>query len=94
MDIKMLRLFRLVRDEDETGISGTGPVCAGVMLPSGRCALEWIVGEQPGSIAIYNNVDAMLQVHGHGGKTRLEWLSIDIEATDHRPRLIKDLLPL
>lgn len=91
--MKTLRLFRLYREEDETGVSGTGPVCAGVQLPSGRCALEWITGNAPGGFTLYNSPEDILKVHGHDGKTRIEWLGEQVDASSERNKLDKSKLP-
>lgn len=61
--------FHLQRDEDESGVSGTGIVARGVVLPSGRVVLEWLSFHT--SIGIYNNLDALTEVHGHQGKTKI-----------------------
>ena len=36
------RRFRLVREEDESGVSGTGVVAVGVEFPSGAVVFEWL----------------------------------------------------
>ena len=66
-----MRLFVLNRTEDETGVSGTGIVAQGVEFDNGRCALTWIVGEVT-SVAIYDRIEDVELIHGHGGKTKLE----------------------
>lgn len=35
------RRFHLVRDDDETGISGTGVVAEGIEFSNGMCAACW-----------------------------------------------------
>ena len=59
--------FYLKRIEDETGISGTGIVARGVVLPSGQCVLEWQTFHS--SIALYKNLADVEAIHGHNGKT-------------------------
>lgn len=63
------RLFTLVRDEDETGISGTGIVAEGVEFSNGMCVLSWIPGVQ--SIALYPSIMQLEVIHGHNGRTRV-----------------------
>ena len=70
--MKELRRFQLNRLEDETGVSGTGIIAAGVQFTSGRCVLEWQT--QHTSITMFQDKDEMMKVHGHGGKTVLEWI--------------------
>jgi hypothetical protein len=67
-----MRRFRLVRYEDVSGISGTGVVAEGCLFSAGWVVLIWL-GERP-SVAIYHNVEDLLAIHAHGGKTKIEWL--------------------
>ena len=67
-----MRLFRLERDEDESGMSGVGVVAMGAEYPSGRCVMEWIV--PPFTMGWYQAVQDVETVHGHQGKTRVIWL--------------------
>lgn len=67
------RAFNLVRDVDETGISGTGVVAGGVLFPDGVVALRWY-SEWPTSVVFHDRgIEAVEAVHGHGGKTRIVW---------------------
>jgi hypothetical protein len=68
----VMRRFVLNRREDETGISGTGTVAAGVRFPDGKVALRWLTATA--STAVYDSVDDVTEIHGHGGKTVIEWL--------------------
>ncbi len=63
------RRFLLVRSEDESGVSGVGIVAEGVQFQSGRVVMEWQVA--PYSIGIYGSIEEVIEVHGHGGKTRV-----------------------
>lgn len=66
------RLFELHRDEDETGVSGTGVVADGVVFADGKVALRWKTATA--STTIFDDVAQLLAVHGHDGKTRLVYL--------------------
>lgn len=67
------RRFRLLREEDETGVSGTGEVAQGVLFFDGWFALHWI--REPALMTtVYNDLDRMIAVHGHGGKTRIDFI--------------------
>lgn len=68
-----MRTFVLVRDRDETGISGVGQVAEGVLFASGKVVLNWHVPHRPQSIVVYDSIDDVLVIHGHEGATRLEW---------------------
>lgn len=66
------RRFLLVREEDVSGTSGTGVVAEGVEFSSGRVALTWRSEHEVGSF--YANVKTVLRVHGHEGRTTIEWV--------------------
>lgn len=65
------KLFVLVRDEDETGVSGTGEVADGVQFGDGTCALRWRT--ETASTGFYASIEDLLKIHGHDGKSRIEW---------------------
>lgn len=65
----MSRRFHLQRDVDETGVSGTGRVAEGVIFRNGYVALTWLT--QVTSVVFYPSFEAVEQIHGHGGKTRV-----------------------
>lgn len=67
----MARLFQLVRDEDVSGISGTGIVAEGIEFSDGRVALRWR-GEH-GSTVIHDSVANVVRIHGHQGRTRVAY---------------------
>jgi hypothetical protein len=68
-----LRRFVLHRDEDETGISGTGRVAEGVEFSDGRVALRWCAGEHRSTVT-WDTVRDIEAIHGHGGLTRIVWV--------------------
>jgi hypothetical protein len=91
------RRFLLVRDEDVTGISGVGVVAAGIMFPPTRVALdnaattgqaperhvalEWLT-EWPTSVVFHERgLESLEHVHGHEGRTRIEWLDGEPDTT-------------
>jgi len=61
--------FFLNRKEDVSGVSGQGVVARGVILPSGHCVMEWLTFTS--SIAIYKNINDLMEIHSHGGKTEI-----------------------
>jgi hypothetical protein len=65
----VLRVFQLLRDEDISGVSGVGCVAVGVVFPSGRVVLEWLGARR--SFEIFDQIEHVDHVHGHGGKTRV-----------------------
>lgn len=72
------RSFALVRTVDVSGVSGTGTVAYGVEFPDGTVALRW-VGANPTSVVFHDNgMESVQKIHGHGGATRVMWLSEDL----------------
>lgn len=76
------RRFRLVREEDETGVSGTGVVGVGSKYPDGTAVFMWTNDRNPdgpdteeNSVYVYpGGMGDVREVHGHSGKTRVEWV--------------------
>lgn len=66
-----MRRFHLKRNEDETGISGTGIVTEGIEFSDGSCVMRWMTDKS--SIAVYKNIHELLDIHGHNGKTVVVW---------------------
>jgi hypothetical protein len=67
-----MKLFHLNRVVDETGVSGTGVVAGGIVWPNGKVAMQWYTSTS--SVAFYESIDDVKTIHGHGGKTRVEFL--------------------
>lgn len=70
-----MRRFELHRDEDVSGVSGTGVVAEGVAFSDGGpVALRW-TSEWPTSVVFHDRgVESLEAVHGHNGRTRIVWL--------------------
>lgn len=64
-----IRVFHLVRNEDESGVSGTGTVGEVIEFSDGTCVVRWL--SNMASTNIYQNFKQVDSIHGHGGKTRL-----------------------
>lgn len=69
-----MRRFVLKRDEDVSGVSGTGVVVEGVEFePGGFAAIRWL-GEW-GSYTFHpRGMEAVERIHGHDGRTKIVWL--------------------
>jgi hypothetical protein len=67
-----MRRFVLMRSEDVSGTSGTGVVAEGIQFSNGQVALHWTTQLQ--SVAVFDNIATVEQIHGHEGKTLVEWL--------------------
>lgn len=69
--MKTPRVFFLVRDTDVSGVSGTGKVAEGIVFSNGKVALAWCV--KIPSVTIYGSIEECIEIHGHGGCTRVEY---------------------
>jgi hypothetical protein len=68
-----MRTFKLIRDDDVSGVSGTGVVAEGVEFTGGAVALRWLT-DWPTSVVFHDRgIESVKVVHGHNGKTRIEW---------------------
>lgn len=68
-----MRLFRLVRSEDVSGVSGTGVVAEGILFSDGHVALRWCT-EGPRSTVIWEAIGDVVAIHGHDGRTQIAWV--------------------
>lgn len=68
------RRYLLVRYEDVSEVSGTGVVAHGIQWPDGTCSQRWAVPGLPPSFANWDSIEAVQQIHGHHGKTKIEWV--------------------
>lgn len=68
------RAFVLQRDEDVTGVSGTGIVAEGVVFRDGTVALRW-TSDWPTSVVFHDRgIESVQAVHGHDGRTQIVWV--------------------
>lgn len=70
--VGQVRRFKLIRQTDITGISGTGAVVEGVMFSDGTCAIRWLT--KVSSVAFYKSIEDVITIHGHEGATNVEWI--------------------
>lgn len=70
-----MRRFFLHRGEDETGVSGTGVIVEGVEFSNGQVVLRWLTAHS--SIAVFDSIEEVKAVHGHGGKTWVVYIDED-----------------
>ena len=71
-----MKRFLLQREEDVTGVSGTGVVAEGVQFTDGRVALRWCVGVHRSTV-LWDYIAAVEDIHGHDGRTRVVWMDSD-----------------
>lgn len=67
-----MRLFVLRRNEDFTGVSGTGDVAEGVCFSDGTAVMRW--RSDLASTAVYANMADLEAIHGHQGRTKVVWI--------------------
>lgn len=80
--METLRRFQLVRNKDETGVSGTGVVGVGCEMPDGTAVFQWTNDSNPdgpdtneNSVYVYSGgMHDVREVHGHCGKTEVVWI--------------------
>jgi hypothetical protein len=74
-----MRTFRLVRNTDVTGISGTGVVAEGVEFTDKTVVLRWLKAgtARPDHVrpttVMHDDIDSVLGLHSHNGATQIEW---------------------
>ena len=66
------RRFVLERSEDVSGTSGTGIVAEGTEYSNGYCTVVWLSPLM--IIEVAANLKVYMEVHGHGGKTKVVWI--------------------
>ncbi len=72
-----MRRFVLERTEDVSGTSGTGIVAEGCQFTNGYVALTWM--SPYFSLGTYHSMDVLLNIHGHGSKTKTKWIDPPLE---------------
>jgi hypothetical protein len=66
-----MRTFKLVREVDVSGVSGTGVVAEGVRFDNGLVAVAWL-GPCP-TVNTHMTIESVQQIHGHDGLTQIVW---------------------
>lgn len=64
--------FLLIRDEDVSGVSGTGCVAEGIQFSDGTAVIHW--KSKIHSTNIYGNIEEVLAIHGHGGASKIQFI--------------------
>jgi len=69
---EQIRHFYLQRNEDASGVSGTGVVAVGVVFKkTGQAVMSWLTDFN--SLGIYPSVNELESIHSHEGKTVVKW---------------------
>ena len=91
-----MKMFYLVRKEDESGVSGTGRVAQGFVFDNGRVSVTWL-SEHP-STTVYDNIGEVRAIHGHEGKTEVvfepDWKRAynELKSAMSEPLSVEDLI--
>ena len=65
-----MKRYNFIREEDETGVSGTGHVAEVVEFSDGTAVMNW--NTETSSTGVYDSIDDLIELHGHEGKAYLE----------------------
>lgn len=68
------RVFLLRRSYDDSGVSGLGDIAWGCQFPDGVCVVRWR-GDGVKQTSVWESIDDVRMIHGHGGHTRVIWVS-------------------
>ncbi len=72
------RVFALYREDDVHGISGVGLIAWGVWFADGKAVVRWAPGRVGArKTEVWDSLEEIPRVHGHGGRTRIVWLGTD-----------------
>ena len=58
-----MRRFRMHREHDASGVSGTGVVLEGVLFSTGVVVIHWLTPPPRGSISVFDSLDQFLTIH-------------------------------
>jgi hypothetical protein len=58
-----MRGFRMCRDSDASGVSGTGLVLEGVQFSTGVVVIHWLTPPPRGSISVFDSLEQFLSIH-------------------------------
>ena len=77
------RVFKMVRNADETGVSGIGVVADGIEFPNGMVSVCW--RSKTPSVNVYRSFVEFKHVHidAHpGNDTEIHWFQVSEEKQD------------
>jgi hypothetical protein len=58
---KPVRTFTVIRQEDQSGVSGTGRVCDGIVFTTGKVVVNWRTDAS--STAVYDSYEDFEEIH-------------------------------
>lgn len=76
-EINVPAVFEMIRQQDATGVSGTGKVGEGFIASDGKVTFHWTVLDRPRSVVFYEGFEDFMDIHvnpHHANGTVLNWL--------------------
>lgn len=58
-----MRRFTMSRQQDASGVSGTGFVLEGVVFSTGVVVIHWLTPPPRGSISVFDSIEQFLSIH-------------------------------
>lgn len=58
-----MRRFVMYRQNDASGVSGTGTVLEGVLFSTGVVVIHWLTPPPRGSISVFDSMEQFLSIH-------------------------------
>ena len=58
-----MRRFTMLRENDASGVSGTGVVLEGVLFSTGVVVIHWLTPPPRGSISMFDSMEQFLSIH-------------------------------
>lgn len=92
-----MKLFCMIRNNDESGTSGTGKVLEGVIFPSGKCVVCWSkkTDQKVDSVSVFDSFDEFHKIHvGQHPTNKTEFIYYDIgsgQVEKDVPKEVKEL---
>lgn len=75
-----MQTFILWRNQDVSGVSGTGLVAEGVQFSDGICVCRWTT--DTATTTMYASIADVEAIHGHDGATQIIW---EDDLTSNKP---------
>ena len=69
-----MQIYEMVRNEDVSGVSGTGVVAEVVEFENGKVVVAWRLrdgGPKVANVIVYDSIEDAHTIHSHGQATKL-----------------------
>lgn len=86
--LPQVRTFTIERQDDESGVSGTGVVLEGVVFSTGYTVAHWLKPSPRGSLSVWDSFDQFMRIHvlSHPiNDTIIRWGDGDVWGKDDYP---------